>query len=75
MKIDDPVKAVELVGKALAFSQDEQALILSHFIDGGQRTAGGILQAITSAAQVVKDPDRAYDLEGAAVAAMHLVAA
>ena len=75
VKIDDPVKAVELVGKALAFSQDEQALILSHFIDGGQRTAGGILQAITSAAQVVKDPDRAYDLEGAAVAAMHLVAA
>ena len=71
--IDDPVKTIELISKAQHYSQDEQALILAHFIDGGQRTAGGIMQAITSAAQVVTDPDRAFDMESNAIDAMSLV--
>ena len=74
-EVIDPVGTVELVSKQLHFSQEEQALILGHFIDGGQRTAGGIVQAITSAAQVVTDPDLAYDLETAAVGALDLIPA
>ena len=71
--VHDPLKTIELVSKAQHFTEDEQALILSHFIDGGQRTAGGIMQAITSAAQLVPDPDRAYELESCAVASMDLI--
>jgi hypothetical protein len=73
--VEDAVKTIELVSKQQHFSADEQALILSHFIDGGQRTAGGVMQAITSAAQQIDDPDRAYELESSAVAAMEFVAA
>ena len=75
IEVTDPVGTVEMVAKAQHFTQEEQALILSHFIDGGQRTAGGIMQAITSAAQIVEDPDRAYEMESCAVAAMDLIAA
>ncbi|HEY6749611.1 MAG TPA: hypothetical protein VI357_28330 [Mycobacteriales bacterium] len=44
-------------------TEDQQNSVLDHYLGGGQRTAGGILQAITSAAQVQDDADSAYDLE------------
>jgi hypothetical protein len=69
-EVTDAPKTVELIGKALAFTEEEQQAILNAFIDGGQRNAGGILQAITGVAQVVDSPDRAYELEHNAVAAM-----
>ena len=66
----DPAETVEVVAKKMAWTEDEQALIFSHFIQGGQVTTGGILQAVTSAAQEVADGDRAYDLEAGAIEAM-----
>ena len=73
--VSDAVKTVEMVGKALHYTEDEQAAILDQFVRGGQMTAGGVMQAITATAQTVADPDRAYDLEATAVSAMELVAA
>ncbi len=71
----EPAKAIEFIGKQLAYSQEQQAGILDHFIRGGQTTAGGVLQAVTSYAQTVESPDTAYDLEASAVKAMELAAA
>ena len=47
---------------------------LAHFIRGGQLTAGGVMQAVTSAAQDA-DPDTAYEMEAAALPALRLAAA
>ena len=70
--IADPAATVEAVGKALNFSEASRAGILASFIQGGQVTAGGVLQAVTAYAQQVEDPDVAYDLESNAVAALEL---
>ena len=48
--------------------------ILRHFILGGQMTAAGIANAMTSVAQTLPDADAAWDLEGMAVRAMTLAA-
>jgi hypothetical protein len=37
--------------------------ILSHFVQGGQMTRGGIMHAATAYAQTVEDADSAYDVE------------
>ena len=73
--VEDVEEAIELVTRQLRFTDEERRSVLGHFIDGGQRTAGGILQAITATAQTVTSPDRAYELEHGAVAAMEAVAA
>ena len=70
----EPAKAIEFIGKQLAYTQDQQAGILDHFIRGGQVTAGGVFQAVTSYAQTVENPDTAYDLEASAVRALELAA-
>lgn len=64
--IAEPEKMVERVGKQFGFSEDEQNTILRAFIAGGQLTAGGVMQAVTAAAQTIEDPDRAADLEESA---------
>jgi hypothetical protein len=48
--------------------------ILAHFIRGGQLTAGGVMQAVTSVAQTLDDGDTAHDLEAQALRAMDLAA-
>lgn len=73
--VDDVQKVIEVVGKKLAYSEEQQAGILSHFIQGGQMTAGGVLNAVTSYAQTVTDPDEAFDLEGSALQALELASA
>lgn len=70
--VEDVVKTIELIGKQLSYSEEAQAGILAHFIQGGQLTAGGILNAVTSYAQVVASPDDAFDLEGTALQAMEV---
>ena len=47
---------------------------LTHFIRGGQLTAVGILQAVTSVAQTLDDADTASDLEAQALRVMDLAA-
>jgi len=68
-------EVVERVGKSLAFTKDEREGILEHFLMGGDRTAGGIMAAVTSFAQTVSDPDRANEVEEKGMEAMSLAAA
>jgi hypothetical protein len=58
-----PEETVRQVAKAARFSDEMADAILAHFIRGGQITAGGIMQAVTSVAQTVDDADIAADLE------------
>jgi hypothetical protein len=74
-EVSDPVKAIEVVGQKLAYSDTERAGILSMFIKGGQPTAGGVMQAITAYSQTVAVPDRVQHLEDTAVNALQLVGA
>ena len=47
---------------------------LDHFIRGGDITAGGVMHAITSAAQVRDNADTAHEMESAALRALDLAA-
>jgi hypothetical protein len=69
-----PADVIEVVAKKLSYSQDEQRGILDHFIKGGQMTAGGVMQAVTSYAQLIADVDRSNEFAATGVDAM-LVAA
>lgn len=69
--------ALETVGailkhKTIAFDDVAIAGILEHFMMGGQRTTGGIAQAITSYSQTVDSADEAYNLDAKAIPAMEL---
>jgi hypothetical protein len=75
VRVAEPTKVIEKVGKALAFTKDEQEGILGHFIQGGDITAGGVMNAVTSFAQTVLDPDRAGEIEEAGLPALSLAAA
>jgi hypothetical protein len=74
VEVADMVGAVELVTKQFSYNEDEAAAILRHFKHGGQGTAGGLLNAITSAAQTLASTDRAEHLMDSAVRAMELIA-
>lgn len=58
-EVTAPATVVQQVSKSLGFSDTEAEGILGHFILGGQMTAGGVLNAITSFSQTITDPDRA----------------
>jgi hypothetical protein len=66
-------KTIKVVAKKLGFSETERDGILSHFIAGGQLTAAGIANAVTSYSQTVADADRADALDDLALSAMALV--
>ena len=72
--VRDVEATLELVGKQLRFTTDQQATILNHFIDGGDRSCGGVMHAVTSTAQTLDDADDAYDMERRGLAAMTLAA-
>lgn len=61
--IDDIPATLEHVAKTHLFSEAEQATILDMFIKGGDITAGGVMQAVTAAAQTLDNPDRAAEFE------------
>lgn len=71
--VTDPDKTIKAVSKTLRFTDAESDLILRHFIKGGQMTAAGVMNAVTSAAQTVADPDAAADMERAAVKVLDFV--
>lgn len=73
--VADAARAVEVVSARLRYTEAQQAQILDHFIKGGDLTAGGIMHAVTSAAQVQEDGDAAWELEGTALDALRLAAA
>ncbi|MET9881521.1 DUF932 domain-containing protein [Actinacidiphila glaucinigra] len=71
--VKDPAAAIEFVAKKLRYTDSVRESVLSHFIQGGQVTAGGVMQAITATAQTLGDADAAHELEGTALTAMALV--
>lgn len=73
--VSDVPATLEYVGGQLRFTAEQQATILDHFISGGDRTAGGVLHAVTSTAQTLADADAAHELERAGLRAMTLAAA
>jgi hypothetical protein len=73
--VADPATTIEVIAKELSFSEETAKTVLDHFIRGGQMTAGGILNAVTSTAQVIADPDTAYDVEASALRALDLAVA
>jgi hypothetical protein len=73
--IDDAVGTIEHVAKVHAFSEGEAQSILACFIKSGDLTAGGVMQAVTAAAQTVESPDRAAELEDAALGVLATAAA
>jgi hypothetical protein len=72
--VSDAAKTIEVISGRLRYSETQQAEILAHFIKGGDLTAGGIMHAVTSAAQVQADGDAAWDLENSALDALGLAA-
>jgi hypothetical protein len=73
--VADAARTVEVISGRLRYSEAQQAEILDHFIKGGDLTAGGIMHAVTSVAQVQADGDAAWDLENTALDALTLAAA
>ncbi len=73
--VTDPAAVVETVTKSLRFTEAQTRSVLDMFIKGGDPTAGGILQAVTAAAQGEDDADVAFEMEGLAVEAMSQAAA
>lgn len=74
-EITSPVETVDLVAKRLKFSDSVRDSVFTHFIKGGQTTAGGVLQAVTATAQTLSDADAAHELETQALSAMAIAAA
>lgn len=74
VEITEPNKVINDVSSRLGFTKTQAAEILSQFIKGGSMTAGGVMQAVTAAAQTISDRDLAYDMESNASAALALAA-
>lgn len=62
-KIENPTKAIELIGKKFTLTQDETDNVLSHLITGGDLTSWGLGNAVTRMAQDVPSYDRSTELE------------
>jgi hypothetical protein len=71
--VNDMHETVPAIVTKLGFGEAERKLVLEHFIQGQARTAGGLLHAMTSAAQQVEDAETAHNLEIKAAEAMSLV--
>lgn len=68
-----PAETVKVIGKKLGWSEGDQEEILSHFTLGGQLSAAGVMNSVTSYAQTIADSDRAADLEASAIRVLDLV--
>ncbi|MET8631684.1 DUF932 domain-containing protein [Streptomyces sp. NPDC004680] len=66
----EPTKTIEHITKTLNIGTEAKDMILAHFVRGGQRTAGGVMQAVTSTAQTLTDADHAAALEALALPAL-----
>lgn len=69
-KIADVEKAIETVVSRPAFSKADAKGLLASFMDGGDRTRGGMVNAITAYSQSVEDADRAYEMDADALSAV-----
>jgi hypothetical protein len=74
VRVTDAPATVKQLAKKLAFDEGTQAGILDHFMRGGDATAGGILSAVTSYAQVIPDADKAHEVESKGLEALAFAA-
>jgi hypothetical protein len=74
-ELADPPDAVRAVSQRLRFTEAQQNDILTHFIRGGDVTAGGVLHAVTSVAQTLPDADAAHEMESLGLRALEIAAA
>jgi hypothetical protein len=74
-ELGDPPEAVRAVSQRLRFTEAQQNDILTHFIRGGDVTAGGVMHAVTSVAQTLPDADAAHDMESQGLRALEIAAA
>jgi hypothetical protein len=72
--VDNVSKTIEAVTQEFGYTEEEANSILNFFMDGGQRTAAGVMNAITAAVQEFDDADRAYEVEATAIPAMAFAA-
>ncbi|MEU4576028.1 DUF932 domain-containing protein [Nonomuraea sp. NPDC023979] len=72
--VDDPARTIESVAKKLSFTEEQQELILGHFIKGADLSAGGVMHAVTSVARTIPDADISHEMENSALRALHLAA-
>lgn len=68
--VNNAIETIETVTRGLQFSNAERESVLQCFVLGGQMNAGGIMQAVSAAAQTIEDADRAFEMEGKAIPAM-----
>jgi hypothetical protein len=73
--VSRPTEVVPAICQRLGFTEQERKDVLDIFVMSGQVTAGGIAQAISAYAQTIEDPDRAFEVENAAVPALEAAAA
>ena len=73
--VADPQETIRTVSQRLRFTEMQQNDILTHFIRGGDVTAGGGMHAVTSAAQTQADADTAHEMESLALRALEVAAA
>jgi hypothetical protein len=70
--LTEPAKQVEVIANRMKYPQGVLDGLLDHFIRGGQTTTGGVLQAVTSVAQTIADPDLAWQIESSALEAFEM---
>jgi hypothetical protein len=73
-ELADPPEAVRAVSARLRFTEAQQNDILTHFIRGGDVTAGGIMHAVTSVAQTLPDAEAAHEMESQGLRALEIAA-
>ena len=73
-KLAKPAEAIQIVSTRLRYTEAQTAGILDHFIRGGDTTAGGVLHAVTSYAQVIPDADEAAEFEESGLRALEVAA-
>lgn len=73
--VTKPEDTIKHIAKELRFDEKQQNDILAMFIRGADLTAGGVMHAVTAAAQDVQDADVADEMESAAEKVLELAAA
>jgi len=73
IEVKQPPRTMKMISKKSGWSETEEQDILKHFYQGGDNSALGVAQAITSFAQTVKKTDRQDELESSALQSAELV--
>lgn len=72
VRLSNPQETIEVVGNKLQYTEAQRRGILARFIEGGQCTSGGVMQAVTLHAQSIDNPDTAIDFEATGLDAMKI---